>query len=134
MAVETQFCKAAGQMLSVPSPQLCVPLASGGDPTFAFNVKLSGEEVHGTSETPSNSLTLTLLSNSLDIIFSILFCEWFLLFSSVGGSFRHFVWQAVRELCSSVLPILLPCPSGATGLNFVSLSLSLSPSLSLSLH
>ena len=37
-------------MLSVPSPQLCVPLASGGDPTYAFNVKLSGEEVHGTSE------------------------------------------------------------------------------------
>ena len=37
-------------MLTVPSSQLCVPLASGGDPTYAFNVKLSGEEVHGTSE------------------------------------------------------------------------------------
>ena len=37
-------------MSSVPSPQLCVPLASGGDPTYAFNVKLSGEEVHGTSK------------------------------------------------------------------------------------
>ena len=37
-----------------------------------------------------------------------------------GGSFRHFVWQAVRELQSSILPILLPCPSGATGLNSVS--------------
>ena len=49
VAVETQFCKAAGQMLSIPSPQLCVAMASGGDPTFAFNVKLSGEEVHGTS-------------------------------------------------------------------------------------
>ena len=50
VGLETQFCKAAGQMLSVPSPQLCVPLASGGDPTYAFNVKLAGEEVHGTSE------------------------------------------------------------------------------------
>ena len=46
----TQFCQAARQMLSVPSPQLCVPLASGGDPTYAFNVKLAGEEVHGTSK------------------------------------------------------------------------------------
>lgn len=46
----TQFCQAARQMLTVPSSQLCVPLASGGDPTYAFNVKLSGEEVHGTSE------------------------------------------------------------------------------------
>ena len=43
----TQFCQAAQQMLSVPSAQLCVPLASGGDPTYAFNVKFSGEEVHG---------------------------------------------------------------------------------------
>ena len=50
MPLETQFCKAAQQMLAVPSPQLCVPLASGGDPTYAFNVKLAGEEVHGTSE------------------------------------------------------------------------------------
>ena len=50
VALETQFCKAAQQMLSVPSAQLCVPLASGGDPTFAFNVKLAGEEVHGTSK------------------------------------------------------------------------------------
>lgn len=46
----TQFCQAARQMLTVPSPQLCVPLASGGDPTYAFNVKLAGEEVHGTSK------------------------------------------------------------------------------------
>ncbi len=37
-------------MLTIPSPQLCVSLASGGDPTYAFNVKLAGEEVHGTSE------------------------------------------------------------------------------------
>ena len=59
VAVETQFCKAAQQMLAVPSPQLCVPLASGGDPTYAFNVKLSGEEVHGTSERLSLSLSLS---------------------------------------------------------------------------
>lgn len=47
---KTHFCQAAQQMLSVPSPQLCVSLASGGDPTYAFNVRLAGEEVHGTSE------------------------------------------------------------------------------------
>ncbi len=35
----------------------------------------------------------------------------------IGGSFRHFLWQVVRELQSSVLPVLLPCPSGATGVN-----------------
>lgn len=48
--LKTHFCQAAQQMLSVPSPLLCVSLASGGDPTYAFNVKLSGEEVHGTSK------------------------------------------------------------------------------------
>lgn len=37
-------------MTSVPSSQLCVPLARGGDPTYAFNVKLTGEEVLGTSK------------------------------------------------------------------------------------
>ena len=47
---KTQFCQAAQQMLTVPSPRLCVALASGGDPTYAFNVRLSGEEVLGTSE------------------------------------------------------------------------------------
>jgi hypothetical protein len=78
----TQFCQAARQMLSVPSPQLCVPLACGGDPTYAFNVKLAGEEVHGTS-----------------------------------GSFRHFLWQVVRELQSPLLPILVQCPSSSAGIN-----------------
>ena len=48
--LKTHFCQAAQQMLSVPSAQLCVSLASGGDPTYAFNVKLAGEEVHGTSK------------------------------------------------------------------------------------
>lgn len=47
--LSTQFCQAAQQLLSVPSARLCIPLASGGDPTYAFNVKMSGEEVHGTS-------------------------------------------------------------------------------------
>jgi len=36
-----------------------------------------------------------------------------------GGSFRQFLWQVVRELQSAVLPILLPCPSGAAGVNKV---------------
>lgn len=36
---------------------------------------------------------------------------------AVGGSFRHFLWQVVRELQSSVLPLLLPCPSSSVGIN-----------------
>lgn len=44
------FCQAARQLASVPSSQLCVKLASGGDPTYAFNIRFTGEEVHGTSE------------------------------------------------------------------------------------
>lgn len=43
------FCQAARQLASVPSSQLCVKLASGGDPTYAFNIRFTGEEVHGTS-------------------------------------------------------------------------------------
>ncbi|XP_022104608.1 probable E3 ubiquitin-protein ligase HECTD4 isoform X2 [Acanthaster planci] len=45
----TQFCQAARQLSIVPSSKLCVKIASGGDPTYAFNVRLTGEEVHGTS-------------------------------------------------------------------------------------
>ncbi|XP_066272380.1 LOW QUALITY PROTEIN: probable E3 ubiquitin-protein ligase HECTD4 [Branchiostoma lanceolatum] len=48
-AMGTQFCQAARQLSIVPSSQLCVKLASGGDPTYAFNVRFTGEEVHGTS-------------------------------------------------------------------------------------
>ena len=59
--LKTQFCQAANQMLSVPSSQLCVPLASGGDPTYAFNVKLSGEEVHGTSQSINYEPSLVLV-------------------------------------------------------------------------
>jgi hypothetical protein len=46
------FCQAARQLASVPSSQLCVKLASGGDPTYAFNIRFTGEEVHGTSKWP----------------------------------------------------------------------------------
>ncbi|XP_061026203.1 probable E3 ubiquitin-protein ligase HECTD4 isoform X7 [Eubalaena glacialis] len=70
------FCQAARQLASVPSSQLCVRLASGGDPTYAFNIRFTGEEVHGTSgsfrhflwqvckELQSSSLSLLLLCPS----------------------------------------------------------------------
>lgn len=48
-SVKTTYCQAFRQLSSIPSSQLCVRLASGGDPTFSFNVRLIGEEVHGTS-------------------------------------------------------------------------------------
>lgn len=47
---DSQFCQAVQQLAVIPSQQLCVRLASGGDPTYAFNVKMAGEEVHGTSK------------------------------------------------------------------------------------
>nr|XP_015221532.1 PREDICTED: probable E3 ubiquitin-protein ligase HECTD4 [Lepisosteus oculatus] len=78
----TYFCQAARQLACVPSSQLCVKLASGGDPTYAFNIRFTGEEVHGTS-----------------------------------GSFRHFLWQVCKELQSSALSLLLPCPSSAANRN-----------------
>ncbi|KPP69529.1 hypothetical protein Z043_111707 [Scleropages formosus] len=78
----TYFCQAARQLSCVPSSQLCVKLASGGDPTYAFNIRFTGEEVHGTS-----------------------------------GSFRHFLWQVCKELQSSALSLLLPCPSTAASRN-----------------
>uniref|UniRef100_A0A8B9QIM2 HECT domain E3 ubiquitin protein ligase 4 n=1 Tax=Apteryx owenii TaxID=8824 RepID=A0A8B9QIM2_APTOW len=76
------FCQAARQLACVPSSQLCVKLASGGDPTYAFNIRFTGEEVHGTS-----------------------------------GSFRHFLWQVCKELQSSLLSLLLLCPSSAVNKN-----------------
>uniref|UniRef100_A0A6Q2ZID3 HECT domain-containing protein n=1 Tax=Esox lucius TaxID=8010 RepID=A0A6Q2ZID3_ESOLU len=78
----TYFCQAARQLACVPSSQLCVKLASGGDPTYSFNIRFTGEEVHGTS-----------------------------------GSFRHFLWQVCKELQSSALSLLLPCPSAAANRN-----------------
>uniref|UniRef100_A0AAY5EB62 HECT domain-containing protein n=1 Tax=Electrophorus electricus TaxID=8005 RepID=A0AAY5EB62_ELEEL len=72
----TYFCQAARQLASVPSSQLCVKLASGGDPTYAFNIRFTGEEVHGTSgsfrhflwqvckELQSSALSLLLLCPS----------------------------------------------------------------------
>lgn len=50
------FCQAARQLASVSSSQLCVKLASGGDPTYAFNIRFTGEEVHGTSECSPRAL------------------------------------------------------------------------------
>ncbi|KAM9219161.1 putative E3 ubiquitin-protein ligase HECTD4 [Leptosomus discolor] len=70
------FCQAARQLACVPSSQLCVKLASGGDPTYAFNIRFTGEEVHGTSgsfrhflwqvckELQSSALSLLLLCPS----------------------------------------------------------------------
>ncbi|MBN3276384.1 HECD4 ligase, partial [Polyodon spathula] len=81
-AENTYFCQAARQLACVPSSQLCVKLASGGDPTYAFNIRFTGEEVHGTS-----------------------------------GSFRHFLWQVCKELQSSTLSLLMPCPSSAANRN-----------------
>ncbi|XP_067256066.1 probable E3 ubiquitin-protein ligase HECTD4 isoform X7 [Chanodichthys erythropterus] len=81
-AENTYFCQAARQLSCVPSSQLCVRIASGGDPTYAFNIRFTGEEVHGTS-----------------------------------GSFRHFLWQVCKELQSSALSLLLPCPSAAANRN-----------------
>ncbi|XP_061866391.1 probable E3 ubiquitin-protein ligase HECTD4 isoform X1 [Colius striatus] len=75
-AENSYFCQAARQLACVPSSQLCVKLASGGDPTYAFNIRFTGEEVHGTSgsfrhflwqvckELQSSSLSLLLLCPS----------------------------------------------------------------------
>lgn len=40
---------------------------------------------------------------------------------SPGGSFRHFLWQVCKELQSSALSLLLPCPSAAANRNKVRL-------------
>ena len=50
------LCQAYRQLSSVGSRQMCVRLASGGDPTYAFNVRMTGEEVHGNSKTFSSSV------------------------------------------------------------------------------
>lgn len=38
---------------------------------------------------------------------------------SPGGSFRHFLWQVCKELQSSALSLLFPCPSAAANRNKV---------------
>ena len=55
--VDTNLCQALRQLSGISSSQLCVRLAAGGDPTYAFNVRMLGEEVHGTSmyDTPSDT-------------------------------------------------------------------------------
>ncbi|KAM6111771.1 LOW QUALITY PROTEIN: putative E3 ubiquitin-protein ligase HECTD4 [Pterocles gutturalis] len=70
------FCRQPDRLACVPSSQLCVKLASGGDPTYAFNIRFTGE-VHGTvsgsfrhflwqvcKELQSSSLSLLLLCPS----------------------------------------------------------------------
>lgn len=47
--MDSYVCQALKQLSTVSSSQLCVALAKGGDPTYAFNVRFIGEEVHGTS-------------------------------------------------------------------------------------
>ena len=49
-SLATWYCQTFRQLTNIPSKQLCVRLASGGDPTYSFNVRLTGEEVHGTSK------------------------------------------------------------------------------------
>ena len=48
--MDTVLSQALRQLSTIPSSQLCVKLAAGGDPTYAFDVRFKGEEVHGTSE------------------------------------------------------------------------------------
>lgn len=48
--MDTYLCQALKQLSNISSSQLCVPLAAGGDPTYSFNVRFIGEEVHGTSK------------------------------------------------------------------------------------
>ncbi|GFR88453.1 HECT domain containing E3 ubiquitin protein ligase 4 [Elysia marginata] len=43
------LCQSYRQLCSLSSRKLCVRLACGGDPTYSFNVRMTGEEVHGTS-------------------------------------------------------------------------------------
>ncbi|KAK6968629.1 E3 ubiquitin-protein ligase HECTD4 [Biomphalaria glabrata] len=43
------LCQSYCQLSTISSKKLCVRLASGGDPTYSFNVRMLGEEVHGTS-------------------------------------------------------------------------------------
>ena len=67
------FCQAYRQLSSIASSQFCVRLACGGDPTYSFNVKFTGEEVHGTSKffyltitSRSGTFFMHLLQNSPD--------------------------------------------------------------------
>ncbi|KAK3804042.1 hypothetical protein RRG08_062412 [Elysia crispata] len=43
------LCQSYRQLSTLSSRKLCVRLACGGDPTYSFNVRMTGEEVHGTS-------------------------------------------------------------------------------------
>lgn len=96
-------------------------LASGGDPTYAFNIRFTGEEVHGTSENFSFTSFCALPRSILRIevlYFFVSNCSFNECVTS-GGSFRHFLWQVCKELQSSALSLLLPCPSAAANRNKV---------------
>lgn len=111
----TYFCQAARQLSCVPSSQLCVKLASGGDPTYAFNIRFTGEEVHGTSE----SFYLSFSAPTCSLICFSFAKSGLNKYVTSGGSFRHFLWQVCKELQSSALSLLLPCPSAAANRNKV---------------
>lgn len=108
----------------MPSSQLCVKLASGGDPTYAFNIRFTGEEVHGTSR---NTRPIVVVQQMEEVLFGSRDCVTLKLLLPgtcltcllPGGSFRHFLWQVCKELQSSVLSLLLPCPSAAANRNKV---------------
>lgn len=65
------FCQAARQLACVPSSQLCVKLASGGDPTYAFNIRFTGEEVHGTSKSGLKSSHVGDTGNSCENLLQV---------------------------------------------------------------
>ena len=69
-----------------------------------------------TTSFSSLSLFLHLLLFPL-LLLPLLLPLLFLLSVSLGGSFRHFLWQVIRELQSPLLPILIQCPSSASGIN-----------------
>ena len=104
----TYFCQAARQLSCVPSSQLCVKLASGGDPTYAFNIRFTGEEVHGTSKTftitsfffctfTCPDLTVALLNLSLQVAPSDISC---------GRCVRSY--RVLLSPCCSPAPVLQP--------------------------
>jgi hypothetical protein len=45
---------------------------------------------------------------TIQLFFFLFFC------ASLGGSFRHFLWQTARELESSFLGLFIPCPSAGS--------------------
>ena len=46
-------------------------IASGGDPTYAFNVRLTGEEVHGTSKSIKDGISLMKSTSSVCLFLAL---------------------------------------------------------------